>query len=75
MHLIVEALQGLGVRCKTGEPAIPGNETLRLRIGGYDVRKQMFKGWVEVEKFCYRGDEGSFCVMQRDQVTQWLFLR
>lgn len=28
----------------------------------------MFKGWVEVEPFEYRGSDGSFCVMQRDEV-------
>ena len=39
---------------------------MRLRIAGYDMRKQVFKGWVDVEPFVYRGAEGSFCVMQRD---------
>ena len=44
-------------------------ETLRLRVGGHDLRKEMFKGWVEVERFSYRSSEGSFCVMKRDEVS------
>jgi serine/threonine-protein kinase CHEK1 len=44
-------------------------ETLRLRVGGHDLRKEMFKGWVEVERFVYRSSEGSFCVMKRDEVS------
>ncbi|KAF7344003.1 Protein kinase domain-containing protein [Mycena venus] len=39
---------------------------LRLRIGGHDARKEVFRGWVEVEQFEYHGDHGSFCVMQKD---------
>ncbi|KAF6758989.1 CAMK/CAMKL/CHK1 protein kinase [Ephemerocybe angulata] len=42
-------------------------EKLKLRIGGYDKRKQMYKGWVEVEPFSKRGMEGSFIVMKRDE--------
>ncbi|KAF4622994.1 hypothetical protein D9613_001342 [Agrocybe pediades] len=42
-------------------------EVYRLRIGGYDTRKQKFKGWVDVENFKYKGTEGSFCVMRRDE--------
>lgn len=45
-----------------------GGLQYRLRIGGFDKRKVMFKGWVEVEPFEYRGSDGSFCVMQRDEV-------
>lgn len=67
MSLLLEALQALGVKCKPGAESA---ESIRLRVGGFDRRKEMFKGWVEVEPFSYRGSEGSFCVMQRDQV--WL---
>ena len=38
-----------------------------LRVGGFDNRRQLFKGWVDVEHFSYRGAEGSFCVMRRDE--------
>lgn len=41
----------------------------RLRVGGFDRRKEAFKGWVDVESFVYRGSEGSFCVMKRDVVS------
>lgn len=44
-----------------------------MRIGGWDARKQMFKGWVNIERYVYSlpmGDgrevEGSLCTMQRD---------
>lgn len=39
----------------------------RIRLGGWDNRQQLFKGWVEVEQFTYRGAEGSFCIMRRDE--------
>ena len=70
MSLIKESLESLHVKCKLA-PSINdrGIETLRLRVGGYDLRKEMFKGWVEVERFVYRTSEGSFCVMKRDEVS------
>ena len=68
MTMIQESLESLNVKCKSA-PREDGLEgLLRLRVGGYDRRKVMFKGWVDVEKFSYRGTEGSFCVMQRDVV-------
>ncbi|TEB29201.1 kinase-like protein [Coprinellus micaceus] len=50
-------------------------EKVRLRIGGYDSRRVVFKGWVEVEYFrregmgvgMGRGWEGSFVVFSRDE--------
>lgn len=42
---------------------------LKMRIGGYDKRKLMFKGVIELENFEYAGHSGTFCVMHRDQVT------
>ncbi|KAF8148644.1 CAMK/CAMKL/CHK1 protein kinase [Crassisporium funariophilum] len=69
MSLMLESLEAHGVKCKAAPPNIDprGVETLRLRVGGFDQRKEKFKGWVEVEKFSYRGSEGSFCVMKRDE--------
>ena len=67
MGLIQDAVQGLGVKSKHGG-SDSGSEKLRLRVGGFDRRKEMFKGSIEVEKFSYNGIEGSFCLMQRDQV-------
>ncbi|KAJ7189907.1 kinase-like domain-containing protein, partial [Mycena pura] len=43
-----------------------GAPTLRLRVGGQDARKEVFRGWVEIEVFEYHGACGSFCVMQKD---------
>jgi serine/threonine-protein kinase Chk1 len=48
-------------------------EKVRLRIGGYDSRRVVFKGWVEIEYFrregmgMGRGWEGSFVVFSRDE--------
>ncbi|TRM62534.1 kinase-like domain-containing protein [Schizophyllum amplum] len=63
MPLVQQTLHANNVQCKG--PFVEG-ESLRLRIAGYDLRKQLFKGWVDIEAFHYRGAEGSFCVMQRD---------
>lgn len=61
--LIHEALEGLGVRCKasTSDPS-------RLRIGGYDNRKVIFKGTVIVEAFSKNSLSGSFVIMSREEV-------
>ncbi|KAF9492617.1 Pkinase-domain-containing protein [Pleurotus eryngii] len=73
LALIKESLEGLNVKCKDQPPRsvydAGGGEGLqhRLRIGGFDKRKVMFKGWIEVEPFEYHGSDGSFCVMQRDE--------
>lgn len=74
MNLIVEAMQSLRVKSKSGPPDPSSPGLLRLRVGGFDRRKEMFKGWVEVETFTYRENEGSFCVMQRDQVCSFTLL-
>lgn len=75
MQEIISAVTSLGVKSKPAPPEPSEPERLRLRVGGYDLRKQMFKGWIEVEPFIYHGDEGSFCVMQRDQVCLCYLLR
>ncbi|KAJ2911555.1 hypothetical protein MD484_g8862, partial [Candolleomyces efflorescens] len=52
------------------QPPTPPKVTLRLRVGGYDRRKEKFKGWVELESFSkpHLGyDHGSFVVMKRDE--------
>ena len=71
MKEIIAAVAALGVKSKPAAPEPSAPERLRLRVGGYDLRKQMFKGWIEVEPFVYQGAEGSFCVMQRDQVRSF----
>jgi serine/threonine-protein kinase Chk1 len=68
ISLIQESLESLGVKCKNAPRASGQDGPLKLRVGGYDRRKMMYKGWVEVENFSYRGLEGSFCVMKRDVV-------
>lgn len=71
MLVIHSSLISLGVTCKfPGQPDTAAKESsVRLRVGGFDTKKLMFKGWVEVENFTYRGHRGSFCVMQRDVVS------
>ncbi|KAJ6584208.1 CAMK/CAMKL/CHK1 protein kinase [Mycena sp. CBHHK59/15] len=63
MSLVRDSVQALGVTCRD---APPNEGALRLRIGGQDQRKEVFRGWVEIENFVYRGSSGSFCVMQKD---------
>jgi len=72
MSLIKESLEGMGITCKIAPHADSREGPLRLRVGGFDRRKMMFKGWVEVESFSRTGHEGSFCVMQRDVV--WVLI-
>jgi len=73
MKLIQESLLGFNVKCRASDPVSRGTDTsdvqLRLRIGGLDRRKVRFKGWVTVENFVYGNAEGSFVVMQRDEVN------
>lgn len=73
MKLIHESLLSFNVKCRESEPVSRGTDRsdmqLRLRIGGVDRRKVRFKGWVTVESFVYGDAEGSFVVMQRDEVT------
>lgn len=72
MRLVYECLLSFNVKCKVSDPTTRGAERsdvqLRLRIGGMDRRKVKFKGWVTVEDFCYGDLQGSFVVMQRDEV-------
>lgn len=70
MSLVIDAVGQLGVKSKQGSPDEANPDRLRLRVGGYDRRKEVFKGWIEIEPFVYQGSEGSFCVMSRDQVRR-----
>jgi serine/threonine-protein kinase Chk1 len=71
MPVVHESLRALNVKCKpVPNSTVSGDrQQLRLRIGGLDRRKVAFKGWVIVESFNYGGRQGSFCVMQRDEVS------
>ena len=71
MRLILDAVTQLGIKSKQGAPDEANPERLRVRVGGYDRRREMFKGWIEVEPFVYQSSEGSFCVMSRDQVSRF----
>ena len=68
MPLICEALDTMGVKHRTPDMTFEG--VLRVRIGGYDKRKLLFKGWIELEEFMHDDVVGSFCLMQRDQVCR-----
>lgn len=77
MGIIQESLEALNVKCKLSpipqaaddqqQETSRANGVIKLRVGGFDRRKQKFKGWVEVEKFSYKGVTGSFCLMKRDE--------
>lgn len=44
-------------------------------MGGYDKRKIVYKGWIELETFSRtKHASGAFCVMQRDVVRLFLAL-
>ncbi|KZS90129.1 Pkinase-domain-containing protein [Sistotremastrum niveocremeum HHB9708] len=71
---IQDALLALGV--KTKPPPLPPPESdewnelrkVSMKVGGYDRRKEVFKGYVEVESFEYGSFEGgSLVVMKRDK--------
>ncbi|KAF5319490.1 hypothetical protein D9619_008540 [Psilocybe cf. subviscida] len=83
--LVEESLNNLGVRVKpvprscdrdddqtivsSESGRLNDNEPYRLRVGGWDSRRVVFKGWIEIERFTYRDGamQGSFCVMKRDE--------
>ncbi|KZT71090.1 CAMK/CAMKL/CHK1 protein kinase [Daedalea quercina L-15889] len=73
LPLIEEALTAQGVKWKPAQEVVfeePGGgevQALRMRIGGHDRRRLMFKGWVELEPFEVRGRSGTYCIMARDQ--------
>ena len=60
----------LGVKYKDAKVAPGSRGAYRLRVGGYDKRKIMFKGWVELEVFTRAHVSGAFCVIQRDVVRR-----
>lgn len=68
MPILHESLLALNVKCKPAPETLGDRQQLRIRIGGLDRRKVVFKGWVIIETFNYGNEEGSFCVMQRDEV-------
>ncbi len=75
--IIQEALTDFGVKFKPParvqtQGQDPEAGMLKMRIGGYDKRKLMFKGVIELEDFEYAGHSGTFCVMHRDQVRFFL---
>ncbi|KAF5334270.1 hypothetical protein D9758_015541 [Tetrapyrgos nigripes] len=71
-NAIKEELEALGVKVKVPSAGQDGSFAedgkLRLRIGGYDKRKMIFKGWVIVDAFSWQENQGSFCIFQRDTI-------
>ncbi|KAI0339190.1 Pkinase-domain-containing protein [Trametopsis cervina] len=69
LPLITESLTDLNVKWKLSEPKrdTDGVTRWRMRIGGFDKRKLMFKGTVELEEFENEDHKGTFCMMNRDQ--------
>jgi len=66
IDLVKESLNDLGVKYKDATVVAGSRAVHRLRVGGYDKRKIMFKGWIELEVFSRVQVSGAFCVMQRD---------
>lgn len=72
LPLIEEALTALRVKYKPPEhvkdKSNPNRGLVQIRIGGYDKRKLMYKGYVKLENFTHGSYSGTFCLMHRDQV-------
>ncbi|KAI0073808.1 Pkinase-domain-containing protein [Panus rudis PR-1116 ss-1] len=74
LPLIEEALDDLGVKHNPPE-FLPSKDAsgeddkgrIQMRIGGFDKRRLMFKGYVKLENFEYGNYKGTFCLMHRDQ--------
>jgi serine/threonine-protein kinase Chk1 len=47
-------------------------ESLQIKVGGYDRRKEKFIGSIQMEHFAWEGGEGSRCVMNRQTVSTFL---
>lgn len=63
---IKASLEQMDIQYKVA-PAERGDEgTLHLRVGGKDMRKEVFKGWIDIEPWTRYGYPASFCVMRRD---------
>ncbi|KAI0696596.1 kinase-like domain-containing protein [Cytidiella melzeri] len=69
LPLVTEALSELRVKWKVSETRrdTDGVARTKMRVGGFDKRKLIFKGTVELEEFETDGHRGTFCVMHRDQ--------
>lgn len=66
IDLIKESLDALGVHYKDA-PVVAGSRAVhRLRVGGHDRRRIVFKGWIELEVFTRMQVSGAFCLMLRD---------
>jgi serine/threonine-protein kinase Chk1 len=63
------------VQCRRMPPSVNerGVEVHKLRIGGKDARKELFKGWVEVEQFTRNAIQGSFCLLKKDMVSAFIY--
>jgi serine/threonine-protein kinase Chk1 len=61
--LLIEALNALGVKHKVKPPAT-------VLVGGYDVRKEKFKGRIVLEGFEWRRVECSIVEMAREEVRE-----
>ena len=82
LPLIQEALTSFGVKWKPAQEVLvdapdgSGESTpvLRMRVGGHDARRLMYKGWIRLERFKIGRYEGTYCVFARDQVSgaRWL---
>jgi len=61
--LLIEALSALGVKYKVKLPTT-------VLVGGYDMRKEKFKGRVVLEGFKWKGVECSIVEMAREEVKE-----
>jgi hypothetical protein len=60
--LILQALQAIGVKTKDRAPTL-------IALGGYDARKERFKGRISIEQFIWKERECCFVEMAREEVS------
>jgi hypothetical protein len=66
--LLVQVLDGFGVKTKTKSPTL-------IILGGYDNRKEKYKGRIEIDRFIWKKQDCCFVEMAREEVSLSLLRR
>ncbi|THH28610.1 hypothetical protein EUX98_g5584 [Antrodiella citrinella] len=74
LHLMQEFFSQNEIQSNPPKEVQSGQEKgmWKMRVGGFDRRKLIFKGTIEVEPFEMNGIQGSFVVMARTQVCDFI---
>lgn len=66
MQRVLAALASLPGKIKSQERAPEPPRAAIARVGGYDARREVFKGFVEIEQLVIKGSLLSLCIFRRD---------